>query len=86
MTSKGQVTIAAQFREALDLKPGDDVLMTLEPGSTVRLQRIPSFGEMLRSLPLRKLAKRGSASDLDNLANEALADQALAYRTRGSRH
>jgi AbrB family looped-hinge helix DNA binding protein len=53
VTSKGQVTIPAEVREALDIEPGDDLLFELAADRTARLcvikrQRLP---ELLGALP-----------------------------------
>lgn len=41
MTSKGRITIPADIRNALHLKPGDTVLFQLEENGTVRISPYP---------------------------------------------
>jgi bifunctional DNA-binding transcriptional regulator/antitoxin component of YhaV-PrlF toxin-antitoxin module len=72
MTSKGQVTVTANLREALALKPGDRVMMMLQDDGSVRLERLKTPAEFLESLPLRRV-KPMSAADLDKLAQVELA-------------
>ena len=52
MRQKGQVTIPANVRRAIGLKPGDQVMIRLQEDGSLKLERIMSFRELLDSLPL----------------------------------
>jgi len=82
MTQKGQITIPSSLRKALGLRPGDTVLIALELDGKLGVERLPSFDEMLASLPLVRIGDQTQAVDFDELALEALGGQAVAYRTR----
>src|SRR5437868_13870118 len=72
MTRKGQVTISAGLRAALGLRPGDEVLMSLNGSDkTISVRRIMSFGELLDSLPLAVVAQVVSPPRREAMAEEA---------------
>lgn len=78
MTSKGQVTITANLREALGLKAGDRVLMMLQDDGTLKLQRIKGIIEVIDSLPKRQ-GKGLSTREMGELTQKALARQAMKH-------
>lgn len=80
VTSKGQVTIPKQVREALGLAEGDQVLFRVE-GQRATLARTPELLELAGSVSV-PAAKRGVSWDEVRRATRA----ARASRTaRGSR-
>ena len=62
VTSKGQITIPAEVRRAMGLKPQDRVVFTLLPdGTTVMRAKTKSFRDlsgMLKNKTRRKVAVR----------------------------
>ena len=61
VTSKGQVTIPASVREALDLRAGDEVLFRVER-SRALLAKTPDFLSLAGSVPV-PVSKRGTPWD-----------------------
>jgi antitoxin PrlF len=61
VTSKGQVTIPASVREALDLHAGDEVLFRVED-SRAMLAKTPDFLALAGSVSV-PAAKRGTSWD-----------------------
>ena len=61
VTSKGQVTIPASVREALDLREGDEVLFRVER-SRALLAKTPDFLSLAGSVPV-PAGKRGTPWD-----------------------
>jgi len=61
VTSKGQVTIPASVREALDLREGDEVLFRVER-SRALLAKTPDFLSLAGSVPV-PTSKRGTPWD-----------------------
>jgi antitoxin PrlF len=61
ITSKGQVTIPASVRDALDLREGDDVVFRVER-SRALLAKTPDFLSLAGSVSV-PAAKRGTAWD-----------------------
>jgi AbrB family looped-hinge helix DNA binding protein len=73
ITRKGQVTIPAEYRQALGLREGDRMVVTLD-GDTVRLVRTGSVAARTAGI----LAGRGpvlSATALRKAAEEAIAEE-----------
>ena len=62
LTSKGQVTIPKEIRDALDLSPGDRVGYELEDGS-VRLRRVDPFDAAFHETLSETLDEWASAED-----------------------
>ena len=50
VTSKGQVTIPQEAREALGLKPGDRVRFIVEEGGRIAIRRVMSLDEIAGSV------------------------------------
>ncbi len=61
LTSKGQVTIPLNVREALDLHAGDEVVFRVEDRRAV-LAKTPDFLSLAGSVPV-PAAKRGTSWD-----------------------
>lgn len=59
VTSKGQVTLPKDVREALDLKAGDKVLFRVHKDRAV-LAKVPPFLELAGSIPVPP-RKKGAA-------------------------
>ena len=71
VTRKGQITIPAEFRQALGLKVGDKVAMSLEAGE-VRLSRSESV--VARTAGIFKTDEPAkTAEELRRLAEDAIA-------------
>ncbi len=57
VTSKGQITIPATVRKALDLHQGDQVVFEIEedgPNQVAKVRRAPDFIAMAGAIPPRK--------------------------------
>ena len=61
LTSKGQVTVPKQVRDALDLREGDQVVFRVE-GRRAVLARTPDLIELAGVVPV-PLSKRGTPWD-----------------------
>lgn len=72
ITSKGQVTIPKDVREALDLHAGDEVLFRVERSRAV-VAKTPNFLELAGSVSV-PAAKRGSS--WDDVIRGTLAERA----------
>jgi len=79
MTSKGQVTIAAGLRKALNLRPGDQVLMMLDDGGTVRLKRLKPLNEVIAELPKVRLDIKKNWRTFKKEGQDELARQAMKH-------
>jgi AbrB family looped-hinge helix DNA binding protein len=82
MTSKGQVTITANLREALRLKPGDRVLMMLQDDGSVQLERLRDVDEIVGSLTNVSVDVRKEWREISAEGQEELAKGALKYMDR----
>jgi antitoxin PrlF len=69
MTSKGQITVPKQVRDALELREGDQVLFRVE-GRRAVLARTLDLIELAGSVPVA-LGKRGTAWDEVRLQTRA---------------
>jgi AbrB family looped-hinge helix DNA binding protein len=75
VTRKGQITIPAEIRRALDLKEGDKVVVALE-GDEVRLRAAGSV--IARTAGLLKTRKPPlTAEDLRAAGEQAIAEDAV---------
>lgn len=61
ITSKGQITIPKDVRDALGLQAGDELLFRVERSRAV-IAKTPDFLELARSVPV-PAAKRGTPWD-----------------------
>lgn len=68
MTTKGQVTIPAELRERLGLKPGDKVAF-VESGGKVILQRLEN--RVASAFGLIKPTKSASLTNMEEAINQA---------------
>ncbi|MFM2044367.1 MAG: prlF antitoxin for toxin YhaV toxin [Pseudomonadota bacterium] len=51
VTSKGQLTIPSEIRQALSIGPGDQVSFTLADGGRVTVQKVYSLEDLFHCLP-----------------------------------
>lgn len=75
VTRKGQITIPAEIRAALDIKQGDKVALAVEEGS-VRLSRTGSVVARTAGI-LRTNKPPLSAEELRKVAEESIAQEAV---------
>ena len=85
LTSKGQVTIPAEIRAKLDLKPGDKLRFKLSKSGalTIEPHRRRSIFDSLGSLTLPSLGRPLAQADIDDAITEAMTEQEM--RVRGSK-
>lgn len=62
ISSKGQVTLPKQVRQAIGAEPGDMVVSEVE-ASTVRLRRVEPFDREFHDALANTLEERASAED-----------------------
>ncbi|MDR0284739.1 MAG: AbrB/MazE/SpoVT family DNA-binding domain-containing protein [Propionibacteriaceae bacterium] len=80
MSSKGQIVIPAEVRQAADLNSGDRIMVDYDPASQeLRLRKTPSAGEVIDELS----AKVGSWISPGTVP---LTDPRAFYRTRAPRN
>jgi AbrB family looped-hinge helix DNA binding protein len=84
MTSKGPVTITANLRESLGLKPGDRVLMMLQDDGTLRLRRLRPPEEFFGSMKAEGVDVALQWRELEESAQEELARSAARRGVRES--
>lgn len=60
VTSKGQMTIPLQIRQALGIRQGDSLLVTVE-GDEIRLRKIEPFRPLGDDDPIWQLIGRGES-------------------------
>ena len=80
LTRKGQITVPAEMRQALGLKEGDKVVVTLK-GSEVRVARIGSVVERTAGM-IRTRGRRLSVKELREAAEQAIADDVYQRMNR----
>jgi len=76
ITSKGQMTLPAKVRKAMQLHPGDKVQVTLAADGTATLRKTSRSFEELRGM----VKVEGAAADLDAWIEEARAAMAAGAR------
>jgi len=77
LTSKGQFTLPAEIRQALDLRPGDQLRFELSDDQTLSVQprRRRSIFELRETMPPLSLGRALSQSDIDDAVTEAMTEQ-----------
>lgn len=76
LTSKGQITIPKEVRDALDLEEGDSLHFRVEESRAV-VAKTPNFLDLAGSVPVPP-SKRGMA--WDKIIEETRRDRARKYR------
>ena len=83
VTSKGQITLPVELRNAWDLRPGDQVAFDapgLKP-TTVEPRRRRSIFDRLDEMKLPSLGRPPTQQDIDDAVTEAMNEQ--EERSRG---
>jgi len=70
MTSKGQVTVPKEVRDALELKTGDSVLFRVE-GHVALMARTPSLLELAGTIDVPAHLRGATVKDLRNAVRDA---------------
>lgn len=83
LTSKGQFTLPAEIRRALDLRPGDELRFELtdEKKLTVAPRRRRSIRELRETLPPLSLGRDFTQADIDDAIAEAMEEQEARVRS-----
>lgn len=83
LTSKGQFTLPAEIRQALDLRPGDELRFELtdEKKLTVAPRRRRSIRELRETLPPLTLGRPLTQADIDDAITEAMIEQEERVRS-----
>jgi AbrB family looped-hinge helix DNA binding protein len=82
VTRKGQITIPQEIREALGIREGDMVEVSLA-GGKVELRRVAPWGELAGSLGDRAHLVPGGEPQLRGAAEAAWAEEASERLGRG---
>lgn len=85
MTSKGQFTLPAEIRQALDLRPGDELRFELTDDKQLNVipKRRRSIFELRETLPPLTLGRPLTQADIEDAITEAMNEQEERVR-RGS--
>ncbi|CAN7510460.1 AbrB/MazE/SpoVT family DNA-binding domain-containing protein [Bosea sp. LjRoot237] len=77
MTSKGQFTLPAEIRQALDLRPGDELRFELTDDKQLNVvpKRRRSIFELRETLPPLTLGRPLTQADIDDAITEAMNEQ-----------
>jgi antitoxin PrlF len=77
MTSKGQFTLPAEIRQALDLRPGDELRFELTDDKQLNVvpRRRRSIFELRETLPPLTLGRPLTQADIDDAVTEAMNEQ-----------
>lgn len=83
LTSKGQFTLPAEIRQALGLRPGDQLRFELTDGKqlTVVPRRRRSIRELRETLPPLSLGRDFTQADIDDAITEAMEEQEARVRS-----
>jgi antitoxin PrlF len=87
LTVKGQVTIPAEIRDRLDLRPGDKLRFRLSDSGklTIEARRKRSIFEQIDTLELPPIGRLPTAADIDDAIAEEMAEQEERVRKRPAR-
>jgi len=66
LSSKNQIVIPREAREALDLKPGDKILIQVRAGKVLLLEKPTSYAEALRGLAKKTYPKHYLKKERDS--------------------
>jgi len=85
MTSKGQFTLPAEIRQALGLRPGDELRFELDDTNTLSVvpRRRRSIFELRETLPAPTLGRPPTQADIDDAVTEAMNAQEERVRHGG---
>ncbi|WID96055.1 AbrB/MazE/SpoVT family DNA-binding domain-containing protein [Bosea vestrisii] len=77
MTSKGQFTLPVEIRQALDLRPGDELRFELTDDKQLSVvpRRRRSIFELRENLPPLTLGRPLTQADIDDAVTEAMNEQ-----------
>jgi antitoxin PrlF len=77
MTSKGQFTLPVEIRQALDLRPGDELRFELTDDKQLSVvpRRRRSIFELRETLPPLTLGRPLTQADIDDAVTEAMNEQ-----------
>lgn len=77
MTSKGQFTLPIEIRQALDLRPGDELRFELTDDKQLSVvpRRRRSIFELRDTLPPLTLGRPLTQADIDDAVTEAMNEQ-----------
>lgn len=83
MTSKGQFTLPAEIRQALDLRPGDELRFELTDDKQLSVvpRRRRSIRELRATLPPVTLGRPLTQADIDDAVTEAMNEQEERVRS-----
>lgn len=82
LTSKGQFTLPAEIRHALDLQPGDQLRFKLSDDRilSVEPRRRRSIFELRETMPPLTLDRSLTQADVDHAVTEAMNEQEARVR------
>jgi antitoxin PrlF len=84
VTSKGQITIPAEIRAALEVEAGDRVRFVVDDGS-VRVERERSWVERTAGMfKDRAIVPPPTERELRDMAEQAIVDDVMERMNRGS--
>jgi AbrB family looped-hinge helix DNA binding protein len=77
MTSKGQFTLPVEIRQALDLRPGDELRFELTDDKQLSVvpRRRRSIFELRETLPPLTLGRPLTQADIDDAITDAMNEQ-----------
>ena len=77
MTSKGQFTLPIEIRQALDLRPGDELRFELTDDKQLSVipRRRRSIFELREAMPPLTLGRPPTQADIDDAITEAMNEQ-----------
>lgn len=83
MTSKGQFTLPAEIRKALDLRPGDELRFELTDDNKLNVapKRRRSIRQLRATLPPLTLGRDLTQADIDEAVADAMAEQETRVRS-----
>jgi len=83
MTSKGQFTLPVEIRQALDLRPGDELRFELTDDKQLRVapRRRRSIRQLRATLPPLTLERELTQADIDEAVAGAMEEQEARIRS-----
>lgn len=82
VTSKGQVTLPAEFRERLGIEAGTKLTLAIDDAGEVRLRKSKSLGELAGSMAHigREFGRALTRDDIDAAITMAVVDKEARAR------